>query len=122
MQGKKIVLIDDDENILTAIAQQFTDAGAIIAEKAASYEAGLLAIKNNAPDVAVVDLMLPHHSGLDLVKEARALSPNTFFVILTNSINAENVADALEANVTMFVQKADHDPAEIVQMVANRFK
>ncbi len=121
MQGKKVLIVDDDPMITTTFAKLFSDIGAI-AETAATYEEGLAALKKSAPDVALLDLLLPHHSGLELVKEIRALAPQTFFVMLTNSINVEPVADAMEANVSMYIQKADHDPEDIVKMIADRFK
>ncbi|MBI5456464.1 response regulator [Candidatus Kaiserbacteria bacterium] len=121
MMNKKILIVDDDENILRTLGKLFESAGAKVST-ASSYEAGVAAIKSDAPDIAIVDLMLPQHTGLELVKETKADAPKTFFVMLTNSINAEHVADAMEANVTMYVQKADHDPEDIVKMVADRFK
>ncbi|TSC87145.1 MAG: response regulator receiver protein [Parcubacteria group bacterium Gr01-1014_8] len=121
MKGKKVLIVDDDPRVIDVLSKLFADAGAEV-EGAISYEAGLTAIKKDSPAVAIVDLMLPERSGIELVKETRASAPETFFVILTNSINAENLADAMEANITLFVQKADHDPSEIVQMVASHFE
>lgn len=122
MTGKKILIIDDDPNIVTTLGKFFKDAGATVSSSL-SYDEGLAAIVKNSPDVAIVDLLLPQHSGLDLIKEARKLAnPSPFFVILTNSVNAEHIADALGADVTMYVQKADHDPQEIVDMIAKHFE
>ena len=121
MQGKKVLIVDDDPMITTTFAKLFSDIGAAT-EIASTYEDGVAALKKSAPDIAVVDLMLPHHSGLELVKEIRQVAPETFFVILTNSLNAESVADAMESNVTMYIQKADHDPQDIVKMIADRLK
>lgn len=120
MADKKILIVDDDPNILSTLGKLFTDRGAKVST-ASNFDEGLEALKKEVPDVAVLDLLLPQHTGLELVKAARELpGEHPFFVILTNSINAEHVADAMEANVTMFVQKADHDPAEIVDMVMKR--
>lgn len=122
MHDKKVLIVDDDANVLTTLGKQFTDAGANV-ETVTTYDAGLDALKNKKYDAAIIDLLLPQHSGLELVKAARAFpAEQPFFVILTNSTNAEHIADAMEANVTMFVQKADHDPAEVVEMIANRLK
>ena len=121
MQGKKVLIVDDDPMITTTFAKLFSDIGATT-ETASTYEEGLAALKKSPPDVAILDLMLPHHSGLELIKEVRQSAPQTFFVMLTNSVNAEHVADAMESNVTMYIQKADHDPQDIVKMITDRFK
>ena len=39
-----------------------------------------------------------------------------------DTVILELVADALEASVTLFVQKADHDPRDIVDMIARHFQ
>lgn len=122
MHDKKVLLVDDDATIITTLGKLLTDAGAQV-ETATTYDAALELLKTKPFNVAIVDLMLPQHTGLELVKAAKELpGEHPFFVILTNSINAENVADAMEANVTMFIQKADHDPAEIVDMVQKRLQ
>ena len=122
MHDKKVLLVDDDANIITTLGKLLTDAGAQV-ETATTYDAGLALFKSKPFDLAILDLMLPQHTGLELVKAAKELpGKHPFFVILTNSINAENVADAMEANVTMFIQKADHDPAQIIDMVQKRLQ
>ena len=120
MPDKKILIIDDDTQITDTLQKLFTETGAKVTI-ANSYDQGLAAIKDGHPDVAVVDVMLGTQSGLDLVKAAQALpEPHPIFAVLTNSINAEHIAEAMESNVTTFIQKADHDPHEIVEIVKKR--
>lgn len=122
MHGKKVLIIDDDTTITSTLYRLFAEAGAKV-RVASSYEAAMEALKLERPDVAIVDLLLSDHSGLDVINETRKLSgTQPFFVILTNSLNDKSVTEAMDANVTMFVQKADHDPSEIIEMIEERMR
>lgn len=120
MKDKHVLIIDDDTAISGVLQELFTAKGAVVTV-ANSYATGIEAIKT-PPDAAIVDMILDGHSGLDLVREAQKTNSSTFFVILTNSVNVQDIADAMEAHVTTFIQKADHDPAEIVEIVAKHFE
>ena len=121
MENKKVLIVDDDAHISELLSSAFRSAGALVFQ-ASSYTSGLEALKKEQYDLGVVDVMMPDGSGIDLIKVVHTL-PGThpFFMVLTNSMDAVHVADAMDANVTIFLQKADHDPADIVQMAAKHF-
>lgn len=122
IDGKKIIVIDDDPQVGTVLSKLLSEKGAVVTT-ADSFDSGVAAMKNEMPDLAVVDVMMPGKSGLELVKEVQTWpKPHPFFFVLTNSINALHIAEAMEANITMFVQKADHDPHEIADMIARHFE
>ncbi len=117
MKERKILIVDDDPQITSVLGKLLTGAGALV-ETVATCAAARDSIKRRLPDVAIMDVLLPDGSGLDLIKELSKMpEPHPFYVVLTNSVNAEHLAEAMEANITMFVQKADHDPREIVDMI-----
>ncbi len=122
MHDKKILLIDDDSHIISTLTELFTQAGASVST-AGTYEAGIAALTEHKPDIAIVDVMLGTKSGLDLVKEARGIpGAQPFFAILTNSIDSDHIVEAMESKVTVFIQKADHDPQEIVDMIGRHYQ
>ena len=122
MNDKKILLIDDEPQVHEVIGKILKDKGMIV-ESARSYDAGLEAIQRGPHDVIVLDVMLGGRSGLDLAKEIQMMPPpRPFVMILTNSINAEHIAEAMESDVTTFVQKAEHDPPEIAAMILKHFE
>ena len=122
MDKKTILIIDDDPAIVKVLSKHFEEIGATVLS-AGSYGDGIAAIKAHVPDVVVIDLVLPDRSGLDVAKDINALPmPRPFLVVLTNSTNVEDIADALDSNVTMFIQKADHDPKDIVHMITTRLE
>lgn len=120
MNTRRVLIVDDDTTVCETLAKHLKEEGAI-PEIALSYQDGIAALKKNVPDIAIVDLMLPEHSGVQLVKEMKELAGRTFFVILTNSMNAEALAKSADVTIPLILQKADHDPADIVRIISENF-
>ena len=121
LNGKSILIIDDDIATYSALHSSFTDAGATVIA-AGTHDEGLAAISAQKPDIVIIDLMLPGQSGFEVLKDAQALpAPHPFFVILTNSVNVTQMAEAIQAGVSTYIQKAEHDPAEIAKLVSDRY-
>lgn len=117
MADKTILLTDDNPEITSTLESLLTVAGAQV-RIARTYDEGLAALAEESITLAVVDIMLGEKSGLAMVREAKEKNKRIpHCVILTNSLKPEDVAEALELGITTFIQKADHDPAEIVDMI-----
>jgi DNA-binding response OmpR family regulator len=124
LTGTKILVVDDDLALSTILAEAFAKAGATT-QVAHSCAEGIAAVKSFAPLIVVADLMMPDRSGFDLIRDIqkeKATVPQPLFVILTDSVSTEFVADAMETGVTTYLQKAEHDPADIVKIVSERYK
>ena len=72
LEGKKILLVDDDNDILTSLQAAFEPTGAIIETANNGNKAVELAEKNQ-PDLVILDMMLPGRSGLPRRKPSRNL-------------------------------------------------
>ncbi len=71
----KLLVVDDDPHILEAVGTSLQlqwPQGEIIS--AADGNAGLAAFYEHAPDVIVLDLMMPGKNGFDLLREIRRVS------------------------------------------------
>lgn len=64
MDKKKVLIVEDEKNILDAQAMILEDEFDVI--KAADGEEGLKLAKKHLPDLVVLDLMLPKRGGYDL--------------------------------------------------------
>lgn len=78
----KVLIVEDDAAMATALSDGFTYEGYEIA-LARDGEAGLAAARDGAPDVIVLDVMLPKLSGLDVCKRLRAEGSNVPIMMLT---------------------------------------
>ena len=79
------ILIVDDEEMIRESLKAFLEAQGCFVECAASAENGLDSLERNQPDVAVVDIRLPHKSGNQFILEANAKLPGLKFLIFTGS-------------------------------------
>jgi DNA-binding response OmpR family regulator len=120
MKAMRVLIIDDDPSVTDTLSKQLAGQGAT-PQVAGSYQEGITALRESPPDIAIVDLMLPEHSGVQLLQQMKQSSGNTFFVVLTNLMNAESLLKSANVDVPLILQKADHDPAEIVRLIAEKF-
>lgn len=117
----RVLVIDDDPQITSTMQEYLTKSG-IEVSVASTYEEGMTQLKTN-PDLALVDIMLGGKSGLELIKEAKKDSTiATQYMVLTNSLHSDHLADAMSEGITTFIQKADHDPEEIASMVQKQLE
>jgi DNA-binding response OmpR family regulator len=123
LKQRKILIVDDDTTLCGALAENFKMKGADV-YVANEAKTGLQIMLKEKPDVAIVDIMMPFESGLDFVGDIRHLPAleKTFCIILTNSLNAEHVAEAMDKNVPVFLQKSSVDPSSIWKIIEDHFK
>ena len=68
--GKKILLVDDDQDMLTALQAVLADTGADIST-AADGNAAILVAAECDPDLIVLDAMLPKRSGFLVLEKLK---------------------------------------------------
>jgi DNA-binding response OmpR family regulator len=78
----KVLIVEDDAAMATALKDGFTFEGYDV-ELARDGEAGLKAARAVAPDVVVLDVMLPKMSGLDVCKSLRSEGSALPIIMLT---------------------------------------
>ena len=88
-----VLVVEDDEPFRTmlvgALRRRGYDAHGVVDGAAALAHA-----RHDSPEMAIVDLRLPGMSGLDVVRELKAIDPATAVVVLTGY---GSIATALEA-------------------------
>src|SRR3954466_14235786 len=74
LDGKKVLLVDDDNDILTSRQAAFEPTGAII-ETASNGNKAVELAERNDPDLIVLDMMLPGRSGFLVLEKVKAKKP-----------------------------------------------
>ena len=69
--GKKVLLIEDEPNITEAIRFILSRDGFAV-DTHADGSTALDAIRARAPDMVILDVMLPNRSGFDILRDLRA--------------------------------------------------
>lgn len=82
--GKRILIIDDDQGLLKLMAAFLTSHGYQVAT-AADGEEGLEAIRQQKPDLIVLDVQMPRMNGYTFVFEMKKIedAKNIPIVVLT---------------------------------------
>lgn len=75
--------------------------------EAESPAQGLNAMRQNPPDVAVVDISFQRGSGLELIKDIRSHLPNTEVVVLSMHDGVSDVQRAFRAGAVGYVMKRE---------------
>lgn len=71
MKTKKILLVDDEKDLLDMVEAILKENGYTDIKTASSCSEALAAAESFKPELAVLDVMLPDGSGLDLFRELR---------------------------------------------------
>lgn len=99
----RILLVEDDHRIRAALRLALEDEGFAVQE-AASGEEGLRAFAQRAPDVALVDLMLPGIDGFEVCRTMRHTS-DVPLIIVTARSDSHDVVAGLEAGADDYITK-----------------
>ena len=101
-----IYLIDDDKNILNILKLIIRNQN--LGEICGTATCGIDALDDFSqihPDIIIVDLLMPEIDGIALVKKAKALLPNTAFIMLSQVNSKDMIAQAYESGVEFYIQK-----------------
>ncbi len=71
LKGKKLLLVDDERDLLTMLVSILSDAGYYNIQTASTVKEALEICRDWQPELAVLDVMLPDGDGFSLLKEIR---------------------------------------------------
>jgi DNA-binding NtrC family response regulator len=114
-QAVRVLIVDDDAEVRGLLAAVLT-ADASVSE--AESGLGAMALLGREEfDVAVVDVQLPDHSGLDILRWARAAEIDTELIVLTGHADVETAVLAMRLGAYDFIAKPFKN-AELREVVA----
>ncbi len=99
----KILLVDDDPDLLAIIAFALQQAGFVVVT-AADGAAAMDTFEQEEPDLAVLDINLPHLNGFELADKIRQQSPIPI-IMLTVRNEEEDVVRALGLGADDYLTK-----------------
>lgn len=103
--NEKILLVDDDANLLSAMQRNFHRRFHL--DTAESGEAGLAKIRQNGPYAVVVsDRQMPGMDGIQFLSTVRQTAPDTVRIMLTGNVDLEQAVRTVnEGNIFRFLIK-----------------
>ena len=104
--AKKILIIDDDFNIVKKSKEELLKAGYTVVV-AFSAKEGIIKLKEERPDCILLDLVLPDESGFKVAQDIKSLSEFTNTPIIATSLKHEEVDKhiAAKSGITVYVEK-----------------
>lgn len=113
---KKVMIIDDDSFLLEMYSKKFSKAGYDV-KIVNSTDLALKVLRDGyAPDIMLVDIVMPGMDGLELVSKIKAenLAPTSTVIMLTNQSSSGDVSRAQKIKVDGYIIKATSIPSDVL--------
>ncbi len=122
-KSQTILVIEDEQTILKAISIALEEAGFKVLS-AIDGETGEQMAVTQAPDLILLDIILPRKNGLDVLKglkgnEATSAIP---VILLTNLSDTETVSQGVALGARGYLVKANYSLDEVVTKVKDVLK
>jgi DNA-binding response OmpR family regulator len=110
LNGKTILIVDDDPDVVTAITMTLEDQGARVVAAVDGAQAVDFAEKEN-PDLIILDMMLPKRSGFLVLerirskKTAGATPPRPRIIMITGNLGSRHKTYAESLGVDDYINK-----------------
>jgi len=107
LKGKKVLLVDDDQEVLRSLEAALAETGAEI-DTAADGNTGLRKAQTNEPDLMILDLMMPKRSGflvLESLKKGKAPSDPPRVIVITGNTGSRHRVWAESLGAEAYLQK-----------------
>jgi two-component system response regulator RegA len=108
-----VLVVDDDEIFRNRLARALEDRGLAVTV-AGDHTTALNEARKESPELAIVDLKMPGGSGLDVVRDLRALDAGTRVVVLTGYGSIATAVEAIKLGAVHYLPK----PADCDEILA----
>ncbi|HYK87350.1 MAG TPA: sigma-54 dependent transcriptional regulator [Acidobacteriota bacterium] len=99
-----VLIVDDEPNILEVLEIMLKDEGMDV-RKSTSGKKALDLLRQEPADIIISDIKMPGFSGVDLLKEAKQLSPETVIIMITAFASTETAIEALQHGACDYLTK-----------------
>jgi two-component system response regulator PilR (NtrC family) len=121
MSEKGTVLVIDDEEVMREILESLLTQEGYRVKLATSGQEGLEIAGREPVDLAIVDVMLPDRSGIDVLDELKKSDPELVVVMITAFASVETAIEAMKRGALDYVTKPFKND-EVRVVVANGMK
>lgn len=118
---KKILIVEDDKNYQRILTEKLTLEGFDI-KVAENGEEGLIAIREYAPDLILLDIIMPKMDGITMLKSLAVSDPKMAerIMVLTNLSDNKTISQAIENGSYSFLIKSNWSVADLVKKIREK--
>jgi DNA-binding NtrC family response regulator len=120
LEEKRILIIDDDEDIVESLSTLLSNAGYVV-DVALNGEEAIKKSKEKVYNVALIDVVLPDMTGIDLLTKLEERKPATRKIIITGYASLDNAVKALNLGADAYLIKPV-DPEELISTVKKQIE
>ncbi len=111
----KVLLVEDNAGLLDTLADILRVMDMEV-DSALDAPVAFGLLKERKYDVAVVDMVLPGSSGVDVIRKLKECCPATRIIVCTAYYNSELLVEAQALGIDHTVHKPT-DPAELIALI-----
>jgi len=109
--GNRVLLVDDDEK-LRKLVKEYLEGYGFLVETLSEGSSVIKTIRNDSPDIVILDIMLPDKNGLDVLKEIRAEQSLPVIMLTAKGEDADRIV-GLELGADDYLPKP-FNPRELL--------
>ncbi len=115
---KKILLVEDDPFLIEIYSTKLKEAGFRV-ETAEDGETALKKVKEQIPDLVLLDVVLPNFNGWEILRKIKTddAIKAVKVVILSNLGEKEEIEKGMELGALKYLVKAHYTPSEVITEV-----
>ncbi len=111
----RILIVDDDKQICTILSALVRKQG-FEAVTAYDGQKALKVVRTEAPDLMLVDIMLPDIDGMEVLRQTRDLDPELPVVFITGHADSRGAVKAIKAGAHDYLAKP-FDNHEVIRII-----
>lgn len=120
MSSKRILIVDDEKNIVGSLKEILTDEGYQVSSATDGIGA-LEMIQEDPPDLVLLDIWLPEIDGIEVLKTVKTYYPETEVLIMTGHGTIDTAVKATKLGAFDFIEKP-FSLDQLTQVVESAFQ
>lgn len=116
MEGKQILVVDQEKKNRDLLWQVFTRFGDLAVELAEDGEEALQKIEKKHFDLALIDMKMPQMDGFQLVDEMTRRKPDIVTVLMSDNATVDSALEAMRRGASDFLTKPLNLPEMMVRL------
>ncbi|RMF92593.1 MAG: sigma-54-dependent Fis family transcriptional regulator [Candidatus Schekmanbacteria bacterium] len=104
MDEEKILVVDDEKDILDMMSKFLTERGYIVYKATCLKEAQQIGENENI-DLAIIDLVMPDANGISVLKMLQKINSAIVGIIVTGFATIDSAVEAMKAGAFDYIQK-----------------